>query len=215
MEATPDAVPDVVAPPPNHPRFPLTVGLRGVPAIAIIVGHAWFFSGGFGGFTQSLPNRLMVRMDSLVALFFLLSAFLLYRPMIAHRAGGAAAPRTADYARRRFLRLYPAYWVAITLIAIFPGLLGVWSSHWWAFYSLTNFFDLGTLHSACPASEEFRCGLPQSWTLGVDMTFYVGLPFYAGLSALLARGRSVRDWMRLELVLLAVLAATSLFLGGP
>src|SRR3954451_21731762 len=115
-------VPDVVAPPPNHPRFPLTVGLRGVPAIAIIVGHAWFFSGGFGGFTQSLPNRLMVRMDSLVALFFLLSAFLLYRPMIAHRTGGPAAPRVTDYAKRRFIRLFPAYWVALTAFAIFVGI---------------------------------------------------------------------------------------------
>jgi peptidoglycan/LPS O-acetylase OafA/YrhL len=80
-------VPDVVAPPPHHPRFPLTVGMRGIPAIAIIVGHAWFFTGGFGGFTESLPNRAMVRMDGLVALFFLLSAFLLYRPMIAVRGG--------------------------------------------------------------------------------------------------------------------------------
>src|SRR5256885_7806028 len=143
-------VPDVVAPPPNHPRFPLTVGLRGVPAIAIIVGHAWFFSGGFGGFTQSLPNRLMVRMDSLVALFFLLSAFLLYRPMIAHRAGGAAAPRTADYARRRFLRIYPAYWLALTGLAIAPGLCGVFTSHWWAFYSLPINFPLLYHTSLCP-----------------------------------------------------------------
>ncbi len=59
-----DPCPDVVAPPPRHPRFPLTVGLRGVPAIAILIGHAWFFSGGFGGFTESLPNRGMVRMDA-------------------------------------------------------------------------------------------------------------------------------------------------------
>ena len=88
MEAPPAAVPDVVAPPPRHPRFPLTVGLRGVPAVAIIIGHAWFFTGGFGGFTESLPNRAMVRMDGLVALFFLLSAFLLYRPFIAHRDRG-------------------------------------------------------------------------------------------------------------------------------
>jgi peptidoglycan/LPS O-acetylase OafA/YrhL len=207
-------IPDVVAPPPHHPRFPLTVGMRGVPAIAIIVGHAWFFTGGFGGFTESIPNRMMVRMDGLVALFFLLSAFLLYRPMIAHRTGGPAAPRVVDYARRRFIRLYPAYWVALTGFAVFVGLYGVFSPNWWAFYSLTDFLHL-PLHDVCPADEEFLCGLPQSWTLGVDMTFYVLLPFYAGLTALIARGRGVRSWVRLELGLLVVLAAASLGLGGP
>jgi peptidoglycan/LPS O-acetylase OafA/YrhL len=207
-------VPDVVAPPPHHPRFPLTVGMRGIPAIGIIVGHAWFFTGGFGGFTESIPNRMMVRMDGLVALFFLLSAFLLYRPMIAHRTGGPAAPRTADYARRRFLRLYPAYWVALTGFALVVGLGGVFSHNWWAFYSLTDFLDLG-LHNVCPANEEFLCGLPQSWTLGVDMTFYVLLPFYAALTGLLARALTLRGWVKAELALLVVLGAASLLLGGP
>jgi peptidoglycan/LPS O-acetylase OafA/YrhL len=207
-------VPDVVAPPPHHPRFPLTVGLRGICAIAIIVGHAWFFTGGFGGFTTSLPNRIVVRWDGVVAIFFMLSAFLLYRPMIAHRAGGPAAPRTGDYARRRFLRLFPAYWVALTALAIFPGLFGVFSHNWWAFYTLTDFLDVNHLHSVCPPNEEFRCGLPQSWTLGIDLTFYVILPFYAALSALLVRRLSSHKWMRWELALLAALAAASLLLGG-
>lgn len=207
-------VPDIVAPPPLHPRFPLTVGMRGIPAIAIIVGHAWFFTGGFGGFTESIPNRMMVRMDGLVALFFLLSAFLLYRPMIAHRTGGPAAPRVGDYAKRRFIRLYPAYWVALTGFAIFVGLYGVFSAHWWAFYGLVDFIHL-PLHDVCPANEEFLCGLPQSWTLGVDMSFYVLLPFFAALTALLARNRDPRNWVRIELALIAVLGIASLILGGP
>ncbi len=214
FEAESGRVPDVVAPPPLHPRFPLTVGMRGIPAIAIIVGHAWFFTGGFGGFTESLPNRLMVRMDGLVATFFLLSAFLLYRPMIAHRTGGPAAPRVGDYARRRFIRLYPAYWVALTGFAIFVGVSGVFSPNWWAFYGLIDFFHLGW-HDVCGNADEFLCGLPQSWTLGVDMTFYVLLPFYAALTGWLARGRDQRAWVKWELGLLALLAAASLILGGP
>src|SRR5262249_43950198 len=134
-----EEVPDVVAPPPLHPRFPLTVGLRGIPAVCILIGHAWLFSTGFGASSiDTLANRLLIRMDFLLALFFLLSAFLLYRPMIAHRTGGAPAPKTADYARRRFLRLYPAYWVVLTCLAIFPGLFGVWTHNWWAFYGLVD-----------------------------------------------------------------------------
>lgn len=205
---------EVVEPPPHHPRFPLTVGLRGVAAIAIIIGHAWFFTGGFGGFTTSIPNRLVVRWDGVVALFFMLSAFLLYRPMIAHRAGGPAPPRTSAYAWRRFLRLFPAYWVALTALAIFPGLFGVFSHNWWAFYSLTDFLDVNHLHSVCPPGEEFRCGLPQSWTLGIDLTFYVALPFYALLTGFLTRGRALRTWLRVELAVVVVAAAVSLLGGG-
>jgi peptidoglycan/LPS O-acetylase OafA/YrhL len=188
--------------------------MRGLATSAIIVVHAWFFTEGFGGFTESLPNRLIVRMDGLVALFFLLSAFLLYRPMIAHRTGGPPSPSVGAYARRRFIRLYPAYWVALTAFGIFVGLYGVFSRNWWAFYSLTDYLHLGT-HNVCPADKEFFCGLPQSWTLGVDLTFYVMLPFYAALTGLLARGRVARTWVRWELVLVAVLAAASLLLGGP
>jgi peptidoglycan/LPS O-acetylase OafA/YrhL len=206
---------EVVSPPPHHPRFPLTVGLRGIAAIAIIVGHAWFFTGGFGGFTNSLPNRLVVRWDGVVAIFFMLSAFLLYRPMIAHRAGGPASPTIPAYAWRRFLRLYPAYWVALTVLAILPGLFGVFSHNWWAFYGLVDFLSLEHFHAGvCPPEEEFRCGLPQSWTLGIDLTFYVALPFYAALAALLVRGRAVATWMRSELALLALLTVAALWAGG-
>lgn len=206
---------EVVSPPPHHPRFPLTVGLRGIAAIAIIVGHAWFFTGGFGGFTTSLPNRLVVRWDGVVAIFFMLSAFLLYRPMIAHKAGGPAAPKTSAYAWRRVLRLFPAYWVALTALAIFPGLFGVFSENWWAFYGLVDFLALEHFHAGvCPAEEEFRCGLPQSWTLGIDLTFYVALPFYAILAALLTRGRGVKSWMRIELTLLALLTVAALWAAG-
>jgi peptidoglycan/LPS O-acetylase OafA/YrhL len=212
----PGAVPDAVAPPPHHKRFPLADGVRGVAAFSIVVVHAWLFTGGFEGFTGSLENRAVVRLDSMVSTFFLLSAFLLYRPMIAHRAGGPGAPRVADYARRRFLRIYPAYWLALTVLAIVPGLVGVFSSHWWSFYSLAFYLDPLFNSSVCPPGQTFACGLPQSWTLTTEVTFYAILPLYAAAAALLARGRDVRSWVRAELVLLAALAALSVFLNmGP
>ncbi|HEU4393579.1 MAG TPA: acyltransferase [Solirubrobacterales bacterium] len=207
------AVPDVVAPPPLHPRFPIADGARGFAVISVTVVHVWLFTGGFGGFTESLPNRAMVRMDGVVSIFFLLSAFLLYRPMIAHRGGGPGAPTVGDYARRRFLRIYPAYWVALTGLALFPGLVGVFSDEWWRFYSLGFFLDPGAT-TACIGDPGFRCGLPQSWTLTVEMTFYLMLPLYAWLTSRLARGRSVRSWMRAELLLIAALSILSLLLGG-
>ncbi len=212
--------PDVFRPPPGHPRFPLSSGLRALPAIGILFGHAWLFTGAFGGFTESILNRAVVRIDGLFSLFFLLSAFLLYRPMIAHRAaGGPKAPRVSDYLWRRFLRIYPAYWVALVGLAIIPGLLGVFTDKWWLFFSMFTYFDLSAVRDACPGTISnvnpgIHCGLVQTWSVGVEVTFYLALPLYAALTSLLARGRDVRSWMKLELALIAVLAAASLFLTG-
>lgn len=201
----------MVAPPPNHPRFPLSEGVRGIAAIAVVVVHSWIFAGRFGDGT-GLQNRLIVRLDTMVAIFFLLSAFLLYRPMIAHRAGGPASPRAGDFARRRFLRIYPAYWLALTILAIYPGVSGVFSSEWWSFYSLSEYLHPVTDSSVCSGAG-YRCGLLQSWTLTVEMTFYILLPFFAALTALIARRLDVRTWMRAELFLIAGLAVLSLALN--
>jgi peptidoglycan/LPS O-acetylase OafA/YrhL len=211
-----DRPPDVVVtPPPHHPRFPLADGVRGVASVAVVVVHAWFFSGGFGGYGNSLENRAVVRLDVVIAFFFILSAFLLYRPMIAHRAGGPPGLTLSRYARSRFLRVYPPYWVALTVLAIVPGLVGVFSSDWWHFYSLFGNWDQYLYGNPDCAGQHFRCGLPQTWTLTTELSFYIVLPAYAALTARLARGRSVRGWVRVELALIAGLAAVSLFLNVP
>lgn len=200
----------MVRPPPSHPRFPLSEGVRGIAAIAVVVVHSWIFAGRFGDGT-GLANRLIVRLDSMVAIFFLLSAFLLYRPMIANRGGGPGSPRVVDFARRRLLRIYPAYWVALTVLAVYPGVSGVFTNEWWSFYSLSEYLHPVTSSSVCPGAG-YRCGLLQSWTLTVEMTFYVLLPVFAALTAQIARRRTVRSWMRTELALIAALAVISLTL---
>lgn len=176
-----------------------------------MVVHSWLFAGPFGD-GMSLGDRLVVRLDSMVAIFFLLSAFLLYRPMVAYRGGGPAAPSARDFARRRFLRIFPAYWVALTCLAIFPGLTGVFSDKWWVFYSLTEYLNPVTGSAVCEG-QGYRCGLLQAWTLTVELTFYAILPAFAALTAWLARGRARRSWLRAELILIAVLAVASLALN--
>lgn len=83
--------------------FPLFDGLRAIAALSVLAVH-------IPG-RQDLPEaieRLVAHMNIGVTIFFLISGFLLYRPFIAHRIGGASAPAVRDYAKRRALRIYPA-----------------------------------------------------------------------------------------------------------
>jgi peptidoglycan/LPS O-acetylase OafA/YrhL len=178
-------------------------------ALAIVVVHVWLVT---GQYSEELIPRMVIRLDVCVSLFFMLSAFLLYRPMIAHRAGGPRGPSVSSYARRRFFRIVPVYWVVLTCLAVFPGLAGVLTGDWWAFYSLWFHYDPAAVASECLGTTQL-CGLPQTWTLATEITFYALLPLYAVAAAWVAR-RGGDDWMRRELVLIGALivAAMALYL---
>ena len=191
----------------THRSFPLSEGVRGLAALAIVVVHVWLVT---GAYSEELIPRMVIRLDVCVSLFFMLSAFLLYRPMIAHRAGGPPGPGVASYARRRFFRIFPAYWFTLTILAIVPGLAGVLSGDWWAFYTLWFNYDPGAVASQCAGTTQL-CGLPQVWTLATEITFYALLPFYAIAAAWIAR-RSGERWMRYELLLIGGLIAASMLL---
>ncbi len=193
-----------MAPPPHHRRYPLVDGLRAIAVLTVLIGHAAFLS---GQLNDSLTGRLFANTNIGVTIFFLISGFLLYRPFIAHRAGQAQPPKIADYAKRRLLRIYPAYWLVLTVLVIVPGLVGVYNGQWLGQYTL-----LGNLPIAggdgC-STAILGCGLAQTWSLGVELTFYAALPVYALLADRLARSQIVSVSTRRELLLLAVLSAIS------
>ncbi len=135
-----------------------------------------------------------------VILFFVISGFLLYRPFVAARADGRLRPGTARYARRRVLRIVPAYWVALTVLAVFPGISGVFSDDWWRYYFFLQLY----------AEDTFAGGIPVAWTLCVEVTFYMLLPLFALAVRRLRIGSGPRAWMRAELVVLALVAAVGI-----
>lgn len=197
-------VPDVVAPPPHHPRFPLIDGMRALAVLAVVAVHAAVFG---EALSPSVTGRLLAHLNIGVTLFFLISGFLLYRPFIAHRAGGAIAPATGDYAKRRFLRIYPAYWVAVTVLVIAPGLTGVVDGHWLPMYALVH--TLPVYNGRGCTDVPLECGLAQTWSLVVEVTFYAVLPVYALAVGRLTRGLAVRRWMWTELLVLAAVSVLS------
>jgi peptidoglycan/LPS O-acetylase OafA/YrhL len=129
-----------------------------------------------------------------VTIFFLLSGFLLYRPFLRARLLGERSPHAAPYGWRRVLRIVPAYWVALTLSALWLGHRGVFDPPaTWSYYGFAQIYTGHVLG-----------GLAQAWTLCVELTFYALLPAWAWLMR-----RFDRDGVgsaRSELIALAALA---------
>jgi peptidoglycan/LPS O-acetylase OafA/YrhL len=182
-----------VAPPPGNPRFALFDSLRAIAALSILVFHVAAITGALEDAVTG--DALAVLGSRGVMLFFLISGFLLYRPFVAARAEGRPRPQVRRYFRRRVLRIVPAYWTALTLLAIFPGIVGVFSADWWRYYFFLQLYSTETLGK----------GIPVAWSLSVEVSFYVLLPLWA-----LAVGRLIEwtgaAWLRVELAGLALLA---------
>jgi peptidoglycan/LPS O-acetylase OafA/YrhL len=183
-----------VAPPPGNPRFPLLDAMRALAALAIVLTH----TAGVSDFnTDNALGAYTARLNMGVTLFFLLSGFLLYRPFVAARLEGRPPVRIRDYTRRRVLRIVPAYWVALTVLALWPGLPAFWDGPWWRSYTFAqNYWLESTVQGIFPA-----------WTLCIEISFYLALPFIAAAIGRLAG----RRW-GIELALLFVLAAGSIAL---
>lgn len=191
----------------EHHRFPLLDPMRALAAISILVLHTAILSGALDG-----PGygRLLGHLDIGVSFFFLLSAFLLYRPFVAARIAGTERTRFGDYGRRRFVRIAPAYWAALTIAAIVPGMAGAFSGNWWVYYGLLQSFPVYTPTGTC-AVDLFRCGIPVAWSLSVEVLFYLTLPLFVLAMAWLGkrwRGR----WLTLELCAVGVIGLISLLI---
>lgn len=199
--------PDAVAPPPRHPRFAIVDGMRALAVLGVVIVHTAFFGGADSG---SLPGRLLAHLNIGVTIFFLISGFLLFRPFIAARGGGPPAPAVADYAKRRFLRIFPAYWLVLTALLVLPGLPSVSYEHVWPMYALLHTLPV-TSGPQCSA-QVTRCGLAQTWSLVAELSFYLALPVYAAVTERLTRGLSLRAWAAVQAVALSALAVVSVVL---
>jgi peptidoglycan/LPS O-acetylase OafA/YrhL len=172
-------------------RFPLVDSMRAIAALTIVVYHLAFV---LGWFDAAGVGDWLARLNVGVPIFFAISGFLLYRPWAAARLAGEAPPRTRTYAMRRALRILPAYWVALTLIAVVVGRdVFAWPDTL-VYYGLLQAYD----------TDYFTGGIGQAWTLTVEVAFYALLP-------LIALGmRRVGGGLRGELALLAGVIVFSL-----
>jgi peptidoglycan/LPS O-acetylase OafA/YrhL len=184
-----------LAPPPGNPRFPLIDSMRAIAALSVFAGHTVT-----GVYAVTAHPTLFLWAVQLsyegVAIFFLISGFLLYRPFLTARRDGKPL-RLVEYGKRRVLRIVPAYWVALTIFIAAGWVSGVTAGNWWIFYLF------GQIYSPVNIGH----GIGVAWTLCIEVTFYAALPLFVLLCARLARRRGS---FRPDVVLIVLLAAGSL-----
>ncbi len=93
-------------------------GLRGLAAAGVLVYHVDQLSKDHvAAPAHAIADRLWLG----VPLFFVLSGFLLYRPFVAATLHGHRWPSLRRYARARFLRIFPAYWLCLSVTVVVLG----------------------------------------------------------------------------------------------
>ncbi len=198
----PDIEPGPEAPTPRRPpRFPAFDGLRAIAAVTVVGVHTAFVSG-FDG-RQPGFGIYAARLEIGVSVFFLISGFLLYRPFVVAHLAGTIMPRVGAFWARRLLRIVPAYWLVLfVMTTLWHNPPGIGPSGWWSqtvhYMFLQIYFP-----------DQVVKGLSAAWSLCVEMTFYLFVPFYA---MVIRRGRARRtagQAMRREFVGLVCMIAAS------
>jgi peptidoglycan/LPS O-acetylase OafA/YrhL len=175
--------------------FPAMDGYRAVAALLVLLTHVALASGLVVRNTALGPY--LARADVGVSIFFLLSGFLLYRPFVVAHLEGRPAGSLGGYARRRALRIIPAYWFALTIVAFVLEAPAFHPPH----EVVTHYL---LLH---PYFLDQVTGGPiqQSWTLATEVGFYVFLPAWAWLVVRGRQRRSPERQLRAEVLGLVVL----------
>ncbi|MET7671688.1 acyltransferase family protein [Micromonospora luteifusca] len=171
-------------------RLPALDAVRVIGALAVVGHHVGFATGQNTG--GSALGAWLARLDVGVAVFFVLSGFLLFRPYAHALATHQPSPSTGRYLWRRATRILPAYWVAVAVcLLVLPRNQPATVADWLRHVTLTQIYEHGQL----------KHGLGQTWSLATEVTFYLLLP----VLAVLLLGRRWRPERVLRIAVSAVL----------
>lgn len=180
--------------------YPALDSLRALAAVAVVATHCSFQA---GLYSRGQLGAATSRLDVGVAIFFVLSGFLLGRPYVADAAGLWSRDTLGRYCWKRVIRIFPAYWVAvIAALVLLPQNRNATPGDWLAQLTLTELYR----------NERLAFGLTQMWSLSTEVAFYVLLPI--GI-AVAARRLCRRRWApgRLTALCLGLAAVSVLWLG--
>lgn len=176
-------------------------GVRALAALGVVVYHCAEGSG-FSRADHGNVDFFVAVLRNVgnfgVAVFFVLSGYLLFREFVRKILFEGSRTPLPHYFERRFLRIYPAYWVALIGLVVVAGAPSV----------LGNELGLLTLTERHFSSALFP-GLPVAWTLYIEVAFYVFLPIFAGALWLVCRRRDEKTRLILVITSLACLVVAA------
>lgn len=183
-------------------------GLRGTALLGIILAHVIIFLPEKDGVYTGAQVAAVGLLSHSLTFFFVLSAFLLYRPFASAIIKERPNPPTYDFYRNRVLRVWPAYLVILAIVGFGFGLTVV-DKDAPTLEGLGRLTDpvlliTNVLLVQGYSPETAFTGLGVSWSLITEIGFYILLPPLGYLGIRLARRGRVFAAIMPGLLLLVV-----------
>jgi len=156
-------------------------GTRAIAALGVLVFHcaaSLHLFTSVGGPLRYVFAMIQNLGNFGVAVFFVLSGYFLFREFVRKLLFDGRQTPIAHYFERRFLRIYPAYWVALVAYLIIFGAASLRG----------GLFGLLTLTERQFSNSVFS-GMPITWTLYIEVTFYFFVPIFSLVLWLVCRRR--------------------------
>ena len=148
---------------------------RGIAAFLVVLDHAGYLVAQDRYFGRQAFDGLLLNFHVGVDFFFVLSGFII---STVHWGDAGRPNRLAHYAKRRFMRIFPPYWVILTFVVITyltSPQLGVARQHEWPNV----------------VASYFLFPMPDQPVLGVAWTLVFEVAFYALFAGFILIGRSI------------------------
>jgi peptidoglycan/LPS O-acetylase OafA/YrhL len=169
------SVAEPALPGPLDDRFPCLDAFRGIGMVMVMVFHVYFTTRNPNSHPRGVFGPFLAHGDAGVAMFLVLSAFLLFRPYFAAQLAARPPMSPRRFYRHRVLRIFPGYWLALTVVVVVFGISFTGPRQLLTFYGLFQVYGSGQV-----LAPQFQ-PIYQAWSLGVELLFYLLLPLFAVL----------------------------------
>lgn len=112
---------------------------------------------GVSSLIATQPGSYLAGFRAGVQVFFVISGFVIYRPFAQAHRSLSRGPKLVGYFRRQFLRIFPAYWLVLTVGVYVMGVIYLRGAQ----ATITNYLLVQTYF---PTPQSFLYGLGPAWT---------------------------------------------------